>query len=157
MKNNSMRLNLTVTEKKKFNIYEKIGKEIGLSGNAVKFIRKIGMVTPIHFKQIETSRHSLYAAYAACKKEETGEESTVPKAKAPTFIKTTSNDKPEFSEPNSTAVVAPVGNPPVDNTLTPAATSVASTSDNDEYIIVRGVCEACGQETNIRILKSQIK
>lgn len=142
------------------NIYEKIGKEIGLSGNSVKFIRKVGMVNSSHFKQIETTRHNLYAAYMACKNEVAGTEPAPPKPKAPTFIRTSTNNPPEFSTTNSTGVVPPDVNSPANNALIPAASSVAPTTDDNgetEFIVVRGVCESCGQETNIRISKSQLK
>ncbi len=141
----------------RLNIYQKIGKEIGLSGNAVKFIRKIGIVNPLHFKQIETTRHSLYAAYLACKNEVAGNEPAPPKPKAPTFIRTSTNNPPEFSTTDSTGVVPPGGNLPVNNTPVHAATSVTLASDDVEYIIVRGICECCNQETNIRIPKSLCK
>jgi len=142
---------------KKLNIYQKIGKEIGLSGNAVKFIRKIGIINPLHYKQIETTRHSLYAAYLACKNEVSGNEPVPPKPKAPTFIRTSTNTPPEFSATDSTRIVPPVVNLPVNNTPVPIAPSVTPASDDAEYIIVRGICESCNQETNIRIPKSLCK
>ena len=115
------------------------------------------MVNPLHFKQIETTRHSLYAAYLACKNEVAGNEPTPPKPKAPTFIRTSTINPPEFSTTDSTGVVPPGFNLPANNTSIPVATSVAPASDDAEYIIVRGICECCNQETNIRIPKSLCK
>lgn len=160
---------------RRYNIYQKIGKVMGLSGNAVKFIRKIGIVNPLHFKQIETTRHSLYAAYLTCKNEVAGIEPVPPKPKLPTFIRTSTNNLPEFSEPVSTTNASPEvnlptnstripavdstteGNLPSKNTQIPVAASISPIADDDEYIIVRGVCECCHQESNIRIPKSLCK
>ena len=140
-------------EEKKLSIYQKIGNVIGLSGNAVKFIRKIGQINPLHFKQIETTRHSLYAAYLACKNEATGVEPDAPKPKAPKYIRTSTNDRPEFNTTDNTAN----GSDHVEYSLdTPSDSGVLSSEDSD-YIVVRGWCECCEKETNIRISKSLFK
>jgi len=141
---------------RKLNIYQKIGKEIGLSGNAVKFIRKIGMVNPLHFKQIETTRHSLYAAYLSCKNESSGILPAPPKPKVPTFIRTATNNPPEYSTPNTTGAVPPGVDSPANAPQIPLASFVAPADDNADFIIVRGLCECCHQETNIKIPKSQL-
>lgn len=150
---------------KRLTIYEKIGREIGLSGNAVKFIRKIGLVNPLHFSQIETSRHSLYAAYLACRNEQIGFEPTPPKVKAPNFIRTStvtpsfeeasSTTTPNYSTSTTTKDVSGTEATPSPTSTSPAMYSIDD--DDAEFILVRGICECCGEETNIKISKSTIK
>jgi len=48
------------------NIYDKIGKELGISGAKVKYIQKIGSINPSFFERIEKNLISIYAAYASC-------------------------------------------------------------------------------------------
>lgn len=148
---------------KPLNIYERIGRQLNLSGNKVKHIRKVGLVNSLHFNRIETSRFTLYAAYLECVKEEKGEMPAAPAVKAPTFI-STDTGVPAFSSPTTTADVIS------DNTAEEITTPVATdspvvgegiietlSSDESEFITVRGICQCCNNETEIKINKNQIR
>lgn len=165
---------------RKLNIYERIGLELNLSGNRVKHIRKIGLVNPDHFEQIENSRSSLYAAYLACVSEERGEEPPVPGEKPTRYI-TDQTEPSTFSSPTTTAgdevnvnYIQPGNNTGDDDPdfMGVDDTGPDSNSDSsyqertnppttnhqsdDTYIIVEGICTECGKLTKIKINKNRI-
>lgn len=142
------------SENKELNIYGKIGKELGISGNKVKHIRKVGMVNPLFFERIENSRFSLYAAYLECVKEEAGEMPEPPSIKPPVYF-TNSTEVPQFSEPTLTSshngFEIVTDECEVNNDIENAEEYPPVKPVEPEYIQVRGTCTCCGQETEIRI------
>ena len=143
---------------KPLDIYEKIGREINLTGTKVKHIRKVGMVNPLFFERIEISRFTLYAAYLECKKEENGEMPDAPSVKAPVYI-TSSTETPEFSQPTTSNdnVNEPETKKVTGHETTRVDTHEIQSSNESEFIVVLGICKSCGQETEITINKNQLK
>ncbi len=140
---------------KRLNIYDRIGKELFLTGNKVKHIRKVGMVNPLFFKQIEIEKFSLFQAYHECVKEEKGEMPEVPSVKAPVYH-TTSTGTPVFSEPTTTADEDFITQEPIAGS-NGNNTQVESTKSDEEFVTVTSTCSHCGEEITLRINKNQIK
>lgn len=146
----------TTSDGKKLNIYDKIGRELFLSPTTVKHLHKIGEVNPLYFERLEKNKISLTAAYLACVGEEKNAEPGVPAVKAPVYVSSTTA-VPVFSESSSTDVpVAPVSE--TDTTENNETEKAAKTpvANNDEFITVRGICQCCGKETEIKINKNQL-
>lgn len=140
---------------KRLNIYDRIGKELFLSGNKVKQIRKVGMVNKLFFERIEAEKYSLFQAYHECVKEEKGEMPAVPSVKAPVYH-TTSTSIPVFSEPTTTAYEdnLPKETIAVNNV---SNSKVESSKPDEEFVTVTSTCPHCGKEITLRINKNQIK
>jgi len=168
---------------KKLSIYQRIGLELNLSGNKVKFLRKVGTVNPLHFERIEISRFTLYAAYMECVKEQRGELQPVPAERPATYI-STATPLPTFSEPSTT------GNAEVAVSYTPTETSqdnvrndafpagsqdepacdgnhshapvmvsgivLPASEDMPDHIVVKAICPYCKKEILIKINKNQL-
>lgn len=159
---------------KRLNIYDRIGRDLHISGNKVKHLRKVGLVNPLYFERMEVDRCSLYGAYLNCKKEEKGEMSEVPTVKAPVYFSSTTA-MPAFSKASTTADVMTetetmistqlINDVATTGTRMDSATGVEDTTATaakytpdveDEFIIVRGICQCCGEETEIKINKNQL-
>jgi hypothetical protein len=161
---------------KRLNIYERIGKELSLSGNKVKHIRKVGMVNSLHFERIEIGRFTLYAAYLECVKQENGVLPEAPAVKPPVYH-SDSTEPPVYSEPTTTEYTSEQseendqsGSPDEDITDTPEESGASNDvhidstaipaediQESSEYILIEGVCQCCGQLTKIKIDKTQLK
>jgi hypothetical protein len=143
---------------KRLNIYERIGKELFLTGNRVKHIRKIGLINSEHFERIEVSRFTLYQAYQECLKQEKGYLPEVPSVKAPVYY-TTSTGTPVFSEPTTTADAEVVNDhDETANSHNPMGEKPATTPESEElFVTVISTCPHCGEEITLKINKNQIK
>lgn len=115
---------------KRLNIYQKIGRELNLSGNRVKHLRKIGLVCPLFFERIDVDRSSLYQAYLKCVDMEKGVMPEAPSVKMPTYF-TNTTPVPQFSEPTTTDDNNPSYNQDV-NTAPVDSTEDIDTDDNHE-------------------------
>ena len=148
---------------KALNIYQRIGHDINLSGNAVKHIRKVGLIDAEYFERIEIGRFSLYAAYLACLSEERGDEAPVPSVKEPVWVKTTTG-APEFSTPTSTEIgtTTPANeSAPGNNEQQPVAVTddhqlavTEAVKDNGGNITIRIECPLCLKDFDYLIPKS---
>jgi len=148
---------------KALNIYQRIGLDLCLSGNAVKHIRKVGMVNQLYYERIEIGRFSLYAAYLACLSEERGDEAPVPSVKEPIWVKTTT-DAPEFSTPTTTevATTTPANeSAPGDSEQQPVAATEdrqvvvsKAVADNGGNITIRIKCPHCEEDFDFLIPQS---
>lgn len=149
-------------------IVEKIAKLFGKSSSYVKHILKIGKVNPEYFELITNEKFSVFGAYSACIAEARGELPSVPKVKTPVYY-TSSTEVPTYTTFNSTVeqneeeverTTATFSQPSTTvSAIKPVVVANSNTvaPDETEYIVVTGICECCGEETNLKINKNQIK
>jgi hypothetical protein len=156
------------------NIYEKIGGDLSLPGNTVKFLLKVGRVNPLHFGRIEKSRFTLYHAYLECVAEEKGVLPSIPVAKSPRIIKDMTTP-PVFSEGTTTGPVTFSDPTTTDSTQDSTGTNGTNTegtghchhntgedtkpatgviiSQDDQELIAEVTCPFCGHTFSILIKK----
>lgn len=141
---------------KPLNIYQRIGRELNLTGTFVKHLRTVGMVNPLYFERLEENRKSLYAAYCECKDEKAGVMPAVPAVKPPVYVSSITG-APEFSESTTTGdVVTPVSETGTTKNDEAAATPKTEVETNDEFIIVKGFCNCCGEKIEFKINKNEL-
>jgi hypothetical protein len=79
-------------------VYERIAKHLKMkSGTEVKHIKKVGLVNPMYFERMDSTRWSLFASYQECLKEEkNGKEDDhrpeLPAIKEPVYISSVTTD-----------------------------------------------------------------
>lgn len=164
------------TDEAKANIYQKIAGALGglkITGNTVKWIYKIGNVHPAHFETIEAGRSNLFSAYSACLMEERGIGPKPPSVSAPVYF-TTTTESPEFTEPTTTA--KPMSAQGEDSSTLNKEESNQSENNqghnkshanttatewtvfciDETYIYLRGNCQVCGEEMEVKINKNRV-
>lgn len=152
---------------KRKNIYEKIGGDLSMSANTVKFLLKVGRVNPLHFGRIEKSRFTLYHAYLECVAEEKGVLPSIPAPKEARIIKDMTQP-PVFSESTTTGPVVFTSSTTTNDTYTQetdqahcdhnagdhkVSAQAVIIADDEKELILEVTCPYCNRKFSITAKK----
>lgn len=143
---------------KKLTIYERIGLELHIKPHRVKYLRRIGMTSPLELINMEADRTALYKSYGESVRRIKGELPSAPQPKpvvtsatrsVPDTRATTtsngSNGEGNYSPAQATGDVT--------STVTVAGTVV---SRNEHQIVIKAICPHCNKPIFITIPKSEL-
>lgn len=143
---------------KRLTINERVGQELNLKSHQVKYIRKIGMIDPQQFYQMDSERVALYKVYNECVSKAKGEKPKAPAARAPIHHSKPSGNAtavvPVTSSGETTGAKGTVGQVVPAQEVIPIGTVV---DKGNGYIIVSGLCQHCGKQTFLKIPLSEIQ